>query len=779
MPRQQIPYVCCNSSTDTVRCEREAAQDFVALGERGFVRMREYARWQLVLRGFVRVLARCFYRFRLYGLEHLPADGPALLVCNHISWLDGILVLLLIRRPVRMVAWAGNFQAPWLRAWAKRWGVIFIDPRRRKEMVAALKVAQEALENGELVWVFPEGGISRTGQLQGFKRGVMWILDDLEIPVIPAYLDELWGSIFSFAGGRFFWKLPRKWPYPISLHVGEPIHRPRHLHQIRTAVAELGAIAAMRRADRFQPVSRRFIRRCKQRLFGSKVADSLGADLSGGELLMRTIVLRRILRRGVLRDDEHHVGVLLPPGAAAVVVNAALTLDRRVAVNLNYTVSSEIMNACIQTAEIRTVLTSRRFMEKMKLELEVDVVYLEDFKDAATLSDKLLAFLQTFVVPSALLARAYGLHHVRPDDLQTIIFTSGSTGIPKGVMLTQYNVASNVEAVEQVIHLRRSDVLVGILPFFHSFGYTITLWTVLGLDVKGIYHFSPLDARQIGQLARTHRATVLLSTPTFLRGFLRRCEPEDFATLDVVVTGAEKLPPKLADAFEDRFGVRPVEGYGTTELSPLVSVNIPPSRQLTNFQVSAKEGSVGRPIPGVAAKTTDLDSGEDLGPNERGMLLIKGPNVMKGYYKREDLTTEVIHDGWYTTGDVAYIDEDGFIFITGRESRFSKIGGEMVPHIVIEEKLAEIIGGDEDVPSVAVTSVPDERKGERLVVLHTPLEVDIDTLRAKLADAGLPNIYIPSADSFYEVDEIPILGSGKLDLRRLKAMALERTGQSS
>ena len=270
--------------------------------------------------------------------------------------------------------------------------------------------------------------------------------------------------------------------------------------------------------------------------------------------------------------------------------------------------------------------------------------------------------------------------------------------------------------------------------------------------------------------------TVVLSTPTFLRGFLRRCEKEDFQHADVVITGAEKLPPSLADAFEEKFGVRPLEGYGTTELSPLVSVNIPPTRAWSDENVSAREGSVGRPIPGVAAKTVDLETGEELGPGESGMLLIKGPNVMLGYYQRPDLTQQVLNDGWYTTGDVAMIDQDGFIFITGRESRFSKIGGEMVPHIEVEEKLAALIGANEDTPQVAVTAVPDARKGERLVVLHTRLPIPPEELRAKLAEMGLPNIYIPSADSFVEVDEIPVLGSGKLDLKRVRQMARERLG---
>ena len=219
-----------------------------------------------------------------------------------------------------------------------------------------------------------------------------------------------------------------------------------------------------------------------------------------------------------------------------------------------------------------------------------------------------------------------------------------------------------------------------------------------------------------------------------------------------------------------------MEGYGATETSPLVSVNVPQSRQASDDHVEAKEGTVGRTIPGVAAKVTDLDTGEELGTDESGMLWIKGPNVMKGYFGREDLTNEVIVDGWYKTGDVALIDKDGFIKITGRMSRFSKIGGEMVPHIKIEESLNEILGATEEMLA-AVTAVPDAKKGERLIVLHCPTEMEIDDVRKSLAEVhGLPNIFIPSADSFLEVESLPVLGTGKLDLKGLKTKAEEHFG---
>jgi acyl-[acyl-carrier-protein]-phospholipid O-acyltransferase/long-chain-fatty-acid--[acyl-carrier-protein] ligase len=503
----------------------------------------------------------------------------------------------------------------------------------------------------------------------------------------------------------------------------------------------------------------------------------MGTTLTGGSLLMRGLILRRLLRRHFLAADEHYVGLLLPPAAGGVVANIALALDKRVAANLNYTLTSSLINACIQQAGIRHVLTSRKFLEKFDFELDAELVLLEDLREKVTAADKDVAALQAYCQPAGVLTRVLGAHSTRGDDVLAVIFTSGSTGTPKGVMLTYANIASQVDAIEKVIHFTPHDVVIGVLPFFHSFGYTVTLWTVASIDVTGAYHFNPLEAKQIGKLCEKYRGTILLATPTFLRNYLRRCEKEELAMLDVVVAGAEKLPSSLSDAFEEKFGVRPVEGYGATELSPLVSVNVPPSRSPKSQELDLKEGTVGRPVSGVSAKVVDLENGRELGPGEQGMLLITGPNVMKGYLGRDDLTAEVLRDGWYVTGDVATIDEDGFITITARESRFSKIGGEMVPHIQVEEALAQLIGGDEaDGLQAAVTAVPDEKKGERLVVVHTKLHQSADELRKGLAKAGLPNLCIPAADCFVEVDALPVLGSGKLDLKKVQQLARERCG---
>lgn len=737
---------------------------------------------QATIRFVVWLASHTVYRVRVFGRENLPETGGALLVANHVSWLDGIMLLIASSRHVRLIVFAPEANAWWVR-WISRTMKVINLREGPRSLPETLATAREAVLAGELVCIFPEGRITDSGQLGRFKPGLLRIIEETNVPVIPVFLDELWGSIFSYRGGRSIWQRPRRLPYPVSIHFGEPLATPDDVAPVRTAMESLATTAVMRRRGEDMNLPRLMLRNCRRRGSTSKVADSSGADLSGRQLLLRTLALRRLLLRHVLEPDEKHVGLLLPPSVGATVVNAALPLCGRVPVNLNYTVSSDVMNNCIRQCGIRHVLTSRKFMEKLdergELKIDVPLVYLEDFADKVTLVDKLAAALGAYVTPLSLLARQLGVADCNPEDVFTIIFTSGSTGEPKGVQLTLRNVASNVTAVDEIVHLRREDVLLGVLPFFHSFGFTITLWAVLGLDIKGIYHFNPLDAKQIGKLCERHKCSIVLTTPTFLRGMLRRCEVEQFAAVDVLVTGAEKLPVELADAFEKKFGVRPLEGYGTTELSPLASVNVPPSRATTGPGSGVREGTVGRPVPGVRAKTVHPETGEDLPAGEMGMLLITGPNVMKGYLNKPELTAEVIRDGWYVTGDLARIDADGFIKITGRESRFSKIGGEMVPHIRIEEELARALvnpDSEEDELYAVVTAVPDAKKGERLIVLHIAMEKSSEELCRALTEAGLPPLWIPSRDSFFEVEEFPLLGTGKIDLKRLQQLALELTG---
>jgi acyl-[acyl-carrier-protein]-phospholipid O-acyltransferase/long-chain-fatty-acid--[acyl-carrier-protein] ligase len=323
------------------------------------------------------------------------------------------------------------------------------------------------------------------------------------------------------------------------------------------------------------------------------------------------------------------------------------------------------------------------------------------------------------------------------------------------------------------LSLVANDRLLGVLPFFHSFGYTVLLWLPLQVGGSVVFYPDPRQAKEIGELCRTLHCTGFLSTATFMRFYIRRCEPDDFKTLRILICGAEKLPPSLIQEFHAKFGVLPMEGYGCTELSPVVAANVPDEDVAGVKQIRNKIGTVGHPLPGVAGRIVDPDTLQPLPPGSDGMLLIKGPNVMPGYLGKPELTAKVIHDGWYTTGDMARIDEDGFIVITGRLSRFAKIAGEMIPLEKLEDEMHQVAGTTDRV--FAVAAIPDEKRGERLIVLYLPtLNIPLREVFAKLTERGMPNLWIPSERDCYQVPEMPLLGTGKLDLKRVKELALEQ-----
>lgn len=512
----------------------------------------------------------------------------------------------------------------------------------------------------------------------------------------------------------------------------------------------------------------------RQRSRAWALADSTGVRLNYREARRRAVALARVLDRTI--GPAQHVGILLPPTVPAAITNVALSLLGRIPVNLNYTSSDAILNEAIRQAAITDVVTSQQAMARFGLKPAARLLHLEDVPRRVTWADKLLAALSDGAPRGVLAPWLPGLAGQRLEEPATVIFTSGSTGDPKGVVLTHRNVLSNALGIEQQIHLQPDDVILGILPFFHSFGFTVTLWTVLALGKMGVYHFNPLDARTIGKLCAQHKATVMAATPTFMRSYLQRCGPEQFASIRLLILGAEKLKPELAAEIERTLGIRPLEGYGCTETGPVVSVNVPGELELADGRriVGYRLGTVGRPLPGTSVRIVDPETGADLPRGQEGLILVKGPQVMAGYLNRPDLTEPVLRDGWYRTGDLGYLNADGFLSITDRISRFSKVGGEMVPHGKVEAALVAACG--EPAPHLAVTAVPDPQRGERLVVVHTGLPLEPRELCRRLQDSGLPRLWIPSPDDFLQVDELPVLGTGKLDLRATRKLAVERLG---
>lgn len=726
----------------------------------------------VLLRLVLILLTHSVYRLKISGRPNVPDHGGALLVPNHVSFVDGLLILASLDRPVRFLVDSSCFEKWWLQPFMKSLGAIPISASGGlRGVLKALRQAGQYLDEGQVVCLFPEGQITRIGALLPFRRGLEKIVKGRSAPIIPVYLDQLWGSVFSFKGGRFVTKWPQKIPYPVSVSFGPPLPPDTPAWMIRQAVQDLSTQSWMARIPNRRPLHHTFIHAVRRGPRRFAFADETSPNVSALKALTGAIVIARTLRPRWANQDR--VGILLPPSVVGALVNIAAAISGRTSVNLNYTAGKAAMTAALKQAKLTTVITSRAFLEKAKLALPEGLhpVFVEDLKRRQSSASRITAMLLALVAPPRLIERICGAHkHPDMDSELTIIFSSGSTGQPKGVVLTHANIDSNVEALAQVFPVRRSDKMLGILPMFHSFGF-MTLWLAANHGVGVVFHYNPLDAEAVGRLVETHRITILVATPTFLQLYLRRCSPGSFGSLRIVFTGAEKLPTRLVEGFEQTFGIRPIEGYGTTECSPAVAVSTLDVRYGGIYQSGSRRGSVGLPLPGVSIRVVDPDTFEPLEINQPGLLLVKGPNVMRGYLGQDDLTAKVMRDGWYVTGDMAAIDEDGFIRITDRLSRFSKIGGEMVPHGRVEEALQEAAGLD--LQAFAVTAIPDEKKGERLAVLHTYEPNKIPQLIEKLTQMGLPNLFIPRADHFVKVDALPILGTGKLDLREVKRRALE------
>jgi acyl-[acyl-carrier-protein]-phospholipid O-acyltransferase/long-chain-fatty-acid--[acyl-carrier-protein] ligase len=737
------------------------------------------------LRLGLKLVSRSIYWVRRHGAANVPAKGGALIVCTPLGYLDWLLIWSATPRRARVFVSAGWAGRPRLRRLLRWTDAIVVDATSSpRDIVRARREARAALVRGECVILFAESQVTSRGWSIPFQRTYAGVTRGTGVPVIPACIDQMYGSLFAHYLGRFLYKTPPSWPYPIDIVFGSPLPARAPASAVRQAVQQLWADHVVAHAREIRPAHRQFIRMAAKHPFNPCLIDSSvpgGRKLTYGRALAGSVMLGRLLRPTL--GDTQNVGIWLPPSVGGALANIALAILGKTAVNLNYSSSAFVVQASLRQAGIRHVLTSRRFTERIKFDggAGVEVVFLEDLLPKVNKVQALMLLVGTVLLPGWLMDRLLcrGKGH-GPFDIATIVFSSGSTGEPKGVVLTHANVASNANAIVQGVGAAPRDRILGILPFFHSFGYTVTLWTPMAAGATGVYHPDPRQAKEIGELCRTHGCTIYLSTATFLRFCLKRSGPDDFKSLNMIVCGAEKLPVSLSDDFEQRFGIRALEGYGCTEVSP-AAVICHPDVVVDGFRQSfQRAGSIGQCLPGVVGRIVHPETDEPLPSGEEGLLEIYGPNVMHGYLDRPDLTAKVVRNGWYATGDVGRIDPDGFVWLTGRLSRFAKCGGEMVPLERVEEVLHDILSTSERV--CGVTCVPDESRGERLLVLYVPTQLEQYNLEVRvwcqqLVIRGLPKLWVPAERDFIPVPEIPVLGSGKMDLKRLKDLALELTGK--
>jgi acyl-[acyl-carrier-protein]-phospholipid O-acyltransferase / long-chain-fatty-acid--[acyl-carrier-protein] ligase len=713
-------------------------------------------------------VAGTFYRVKTFGLENLPKSG-FLLVPNHMTYVDAVVLQLACPRPIRFIVQESIYRISWLEPIFRLIEAIPISNARAKD---ALREAASRIKQGEIVCIYPEGELSRTGTLLKLNRGFELIARLAECDVVPVWLDGLRGSIFSFEGGRYFFKFPKRIPQKATIAFGTPISWSFvDVGGIRQRLLELGEFCYQRRPELVGHLGRATVSGLKRGQFEDAIVDGMdGRVVKRGDLLAASIALSRWIRK---QCPGERVAVVLPPGAGAVVANVAVTLANKVAVNMNFTAGRAALQSCINQGQLLHAISAKPVIKRLEdFPWPKDVFRLEELMPE--LKPKIVLWrLISALTPAWLLSNMLGLPHNGDRKEAVLLFTSGSSGEPKGVVLSHRNILGNVRQFSSMLNLGREDSVMASLPFFHSFGCTVTLWYPMLAGIRAVTYPSPVDVVKNAEIIEQYKISLLVTTPTFLRGYLKRAEPKQFKSIKLLVTGAEKLPNELAEAFEEKFGHHVLQGYGLTEASPVVSTNLPdpsPHRPGDTIQPSSRPGSVGKLLPGEAAQIRDPETDALLSPSELGMLWLKGPNIFEGYLNDPELTAIVLRDGWFKTGDLGRLDEDGFLYIEGRLSRFSKIAGEMVPHESIESKIAAAFSfKSEEERVIAIVGVPDKTKGEALVLLTTR-DLSPDKVREALLADGLPMLWIPR--TIKRVEKIPILGSGKLDLGKSRELAL-------
>ncbi|MEQ8230911.1 MAG: acyl-[ACP]--phospholipid O-acyltransferase, partial [Gammaproteobacteria bacterium] len=733
--------------------------------------------------GLVRILVTVVvaqrYRTGIIGFERLPATGGVLLIGNHISWIDWALVQMACPRPIRFVMFRGIYER-W-RAFKRVLDFFGVIPISTSGSRDALARVSELLRAGEVVCMFPEGAISRSGHLGEFKRGFETAVAGTGAVIVPFYLRGLWGSVFSRANIQVRTLRERFMRRDILIAFGQPLPDDTPADPVKRRVFDLSIESWQHYSDTLDTVPDAWLATAKRKGRHMVIADTMIGPLSGYRFMTGVFLFARLLERLV---PEQNVGLMLPTTNAGAIANMAALVRGRTVVNLNYTASVEATQAAIARAGIRHVLTSERFLDRLRgrgidpdaLLAGTEVLRMEDLGATLGKGARLGMLAQTILLPAFVLRRLY-CKPVALDAPAAIMFSSGSEGQPKGVVLSHRNFMANLKQIYDVLNTEDSDVVMATLPQFHAFGLTVTTFMPLTEGVPVVCHPDPTDAVNVAKAIATYHATLLFGTSTFLRLYAKnpRVHPLMLSSIRIVVAGAEKLSDDVRDAFKLKFTRDIYEGYGATETTPVASTNIPDRIDTTYWtvQIGNKPGTVGMPLPGTSFRIVDPDTLEELPTGSDGLILIGGAQVMLGYLDDLERTAQVICelDGarWYKTGDKGHLDADGFLTIVDRYSRFAKLGGEMISLTAVEDQVRRVLG-EIDCELVAV-NLPDGRKGEQIVLLVAGEGVEPEALRRVLVERGMHPLMLPA--SVHRVTEVPKLGSGKTDFAASRRLAVE------
>ncbi|MCK5726987.1 MAG: MFS transporter [Thiotrichaceae bacterium] len=722
---------------------------------------------QSLLRFLLGGLFHSRYNIRVLGYENVPAGKGVLLLGNHISWIDWALVQLAAPRNIHFVMERSYYERWYLKWFLKLFGVVPISSGNSKSSIQTIR---QLLLDGKAVCLFPEGTISRTGQISSLKRGYQKAVEGSGATVIPFYLHGLWGSRFSRAST--FLKENRQSGFKRDLIVafGEAQADSIQVDELKRRIFDLSVSSWKNYSDELPSLPVQWLKTAKGKSSRMASADIIGVALTNRRFITAVFSFGQVIKT---RSPEQNIGLLLPTSTAGAITNMAVLSIGKTIVNLNYSASKESVQAAIKKAEIKTIYTSSRFVKKLKgrgidlveMTKGTDLVYLEEIKEQLSKSKMLFTLLMVAALPTRLLQAIY-LSPIDSQQTAAILFSSGSEGEPKGIELSHQNIVANSRQVANALNTQEADVIMSVLPTFHAFGLLASTLMPLSEGVPIVCHPDPTDVLNIAKGIAKYEGTAIFGTSTFLRLYTRnrRVHPLMLKSLRLVIAGAEKLDPEIRKAFQLKFNKTILEGYGATETSPVAAVNVHDEMDTTHWkvQVGNKVGSVGMPLPGTSFRIVDPVDLSELPTDVDGLILISGPQVMKGYLKAPEKTADVIVEQdeqiWYKTGDKGHLDEEGFLIIVDRYSRFAKIAGEMISLTAVENQISHCL--QEPELEVVAVNLPDAKKGEKVVCLIVS-DLDAKAIRQQLIDHDTNPLMIPS--QFITVEAIPKLGSGKTD----------------